>query len=133
VSDGEATCQTPNFTTGSSYCVLTPLSAGPKTLTATFTGIADISAPSQGTAPLTVVGPAVDGVCGSDDGKTLATTPTNLCSAGTQSAVSASGPWTWSCAGSNNGSTARCSAQLQTKAATTTTLQLSPNPGNAGS
>ena len=53
----------------------------------------------------------VNGVCGSSNGQTLATAPTtNLCSAGTATTVSGSGPWTWSCTGSNGGSTASCSA-----------------------
>ncbi len=52
-----------------------------------------------------------DGVCGSDDGKILSEAPTNLCSAGTASAVAGSGPWTWSCAGTGSGVTAQCSAQ----------------------
>ena len=34
----------------------------------------------------------------------------NLCSAGTASTVSGSGPWSWSCAGSSGGTTATCSA-----------------------
>jgi hypothetical protein len=43
------------------------------------------------------------------------TTPVaNLCSAGTASAVSGTGPWTWSCGGSNGGTTASCSASLAT-------------------
>jgi len=41
------------------------------------------------------------------------TTPVaNLCSAGTPSAVSGTGPWTWSCGGSTGGATAACSATL---------------------
>ena len=53
----------------------------------------------------------VNGACGSANGQSLTSTPTaNLCSTGTPSAVSGSGPWTWSCAGSNGGSTASCSA-----------------------
>ena len=40
-----------------------------------------------------------------------ASAPTaNLCTAGTASTVSGSGPWSWSCAGSNGGTTATCSA-----------------------
>jgi hypothetical protein len=55
--------------------------------------------------------PPVDGVCGSDNGKILSGAPTNLCSAGNASVVAGSGPWTWSCAGSDGGATAQCSAQ----------------------
>ena len=52
-----------------------------------------------------------DGVCGADNGQVLAAPPVNLCSAGTASAVTGSGPWNWSCAGTNAGATAQCSAQ----------------------
>lgn len=55
---------------------------------------------------------AVNGVCGSATGQSLSSAPsTNLCSVGAASAISGSGPWTWSCAGSNGGTTATCSAQ----------------------
>jgi hypothetical protein len=54
---------------------------------------------------------AVNGACGSSDGGSDSTAPTaNLCTAGTASTVSGSGPWSWSCAGSSGGSTATCSA-----------------------
>jgi hypothetical protein len=60
-------------------------------------------------------GTATNGICGAVNGQSLTTAPTsNLCSAGTASAVSGSGPWTWSCAGSNGGTTASCSASLAT-------------------
>ncbi|MET4576483.1 IPTL-CTERM sorting domain-containing protein [Ottowia thiooxydans] len=52
-----------------------------------------------------------DGACGSDNGKTLSLPPTNLCSVGTASAITGTGPWTWSCAGTGSGVTAQCSAQ----------------------
>ncbi len=56
---------------------------------------------------------AVNGVCGSSNGVAVSTAPsTNLCSAGTASNVTGSGPWSWSCAGSKRGTTALCSAQL---------------------
>ncbi len=57
----------------------------------------------------------VSGACGSDNGKTLAATaPTNLCATGAASAVTGSGhPWSWSCNGANGGSTAGCSAAIQ--------------------
>lgn len=63
------------------------------------------------TAPAT----ASNGVCGSANGQTLSTAPTsNLCSVGVASAVSGSGPWNWSCAGTNGGTTASCSASKVT-------------------
>ena len=71
----------------------------------------------------------VNGTCGSDNGKTLSATPVNLCSTGTPSAVSGSGPWTWICNGANGGTHSSCSAQLQTALiGTTTALTLAPNP-----
>ena len=71
---------------------------------------------------------SVNGVCGSSNGQTFATAPTtNLCSAGTATAVSGSGPWTWSCTGSNGGSTANCSANKTT--GTPSIRVISPNGG----
>ena len=56
---------------------------------------------------------AVNGSCGSANGTDVASAPSsNLCSAGTASGVSGSGPWSWDCAGANGGVTALCSAQL---------------------
>ncbi len=55
----------------------------------------------------------VDGSCGTANGSIFESAPTlNLCNAGTSSAVSGDGPWTWSCNGSNGGSNASCSATL---------------------
>jgi hypothetical protein len=54
---------------------------------------------------------AVNGACGSSNGASLKSAPTgNLCSAGTASGVSGSGPWTWTCAGTAGGTTASCQA-----------------------
>jgi hypothetical protein len=56
----------------------------------------------------------INGACGSANGVAVNSAPTSgLCSAGTASSVSGSGPWHWSCAGSNGGSTAMCLASLQ--------------------
>lgn len=59
---------------------------------------------------------ATDGTCGTDDGQILAATaPSNLCTAGTPSAIAGTGhPWTWDCAGTGGGATASCSADIQT-------------------
>jgi hypothetical protein len=55
--------------------------------------------------------PAMNGACGSSNGASLSSAPTaNLCTTGTASTVSGASPWSWSCAGSNGGSTATCSA-----------------------
>jgi hypothetical protein len=53
---------------------------------------------------------APNGSCGSSATATSLIPTTNLCSAGTPSAVSGTGPWSWSCAGSAGGTTALCSA-----------------------
>ena len=61
----------------------------------------------------TVSAAAVNGACGSSSGASLTSKPTtNLCTAGTTSAVSGTGPWTWTCAGINSGTTAQCSAAV---------------------
>ena len=60
---------------------------------------------------ITVGNIAVDGACGSADGGFFGSAPSSdLCSAGTPSIVAGSGPWTWTCAGLNGGSTTSCSA-----------------------
>lgn len=61
--------------------------------------------------PITVVAPLVNGSCGAASGTAASSTPSsNLCSTGTASSVSGSGPWSWSCNGS--GSNASCSAPI---------------------
>ncbi len=53
----------------------------------------------------------VDGACGTPNGQTLVSAPSeNLCSPGTPSAVADGASWTWSCAGTDGGATASCSA-----------------------
>jgi hypothetical protein len=55
--------------------------------------------------------PNPNGACGSSNGASLTSAPiANLCSAGMASSVGGSGPWAWSCAGSNGGTTASCNA-----------------------
>jgi hypothetical protein len=62
---------------------------------------------------LSIRGARVDGVCGSANGASTATAPTaNLCSAGIASSVTGSGPWNWTCNGTNGGTNASCSAPL---------------------
>lgn len=48
--------------------------------------------------------------CGTDSGKTLTSTPTNLCGIGAASDITGSGPWSWSCA--HGATTAACSAAI---------------------
>ena len=50
-----------------------------------------------------------NGVCGSSNGLISRYKPVSgLCTVGSPSAVAASGPWTWSCAGGGGGTTAQC-------------------------
>ena len=57
--------------------------------------------------------PPVNGTCGSANGVASNSTPSaNLCSSGSGSAVTGSGPWNWSCTGTDGGTTAACSAPL---------------------
>jgi hypothetical protein len=70
----------------------------------------------------------INGACGAANGAAVSAAPTTgLCSTGTASAVGGSGPWSWSCTGSNGGSTAQCSAPLQTEAIASVTLHYAPN------
>src|SRR6266446_1793110 len=52
---------------------------------------------------------AVIGVCGSASGVAVSTAPTaNLCSIGGSTAVTGTGPWTWTCTGAFSGANASC-------------------------
>jgi Glucodextranase, domain B/Bacterial Ig domain len=52
-----------------------------------------------------------EAVCGTSNGGTFTVAPaTSLCSAGTPSAVTGSGPWAWNCTGSPSGFIVTCSA-----------------------
>jgi len=54
---------------------------------------------------------AIAGLCGSSHSASFASAPAaGLCTAGIASAVSGSGPWTWTCAGIKGGADAGCTA-----------------------
>lgn len=56
----------------------------------------------------------VYGACGSANGMTASSIPAaNLCLTGTASAVTGTGPWNWSCSSTNGGTSAICSAAIQ--------------------
>jgi probable HAF family extracellular repeat protein len=66
---------------------------------------------SGGTAAQCSAEREVNGACGSANGRAFSKAATsNLCKAGWASEVSGNGPWNWTCAGSNGGTTANCSA-----------------------
>ena len=63
--------------------------------------------------PADIYGDEIPGLCGPSNGLALSSAPvTDLCAAGTASAVTGTGPWSWTCAGSGGGSTANCGATL---------------------
>jgi hypothetical protein len=73
-----------------------------------------VAAATPAPAPPPTPPPTVDGACGSAKGVAALSAPsTGLCSAGTASTVSGSGPFIWTCVGSGGGSTASCSAPRQ--------------------
>ena len=57
----------------------------------------------------------VSGACGTANGLASMSPPAaNLCSAGSSTAVTGSGPWAWSCKGAGSGADASCSAPVFT-------------------
>ena len=76
-----------------------------------FNGNTSPSAWTTTTAP--TCEPIVTGACGSADGTSMASAPSSgLCSSGSASSVSGSGPWTWTCSGEHGGGDASCSASF---------------------
>ncbi|MDD5397020.1 MAG: hypothetical protein PHW24_03095, partial [Candidatus Moranbacteria bacterium] len=53
-----------------------------------------------------------NGICGVANGQSFSTVPSSpaLCSVGLASPVTGTGPWNWTCSGSNGGTNASCSA-----------------------
>ena len=69
----------------------------------------------------------VNGKCGDADDDDFSSAPAaDLCSSGTVSSVSGSGPWYWSCAGSNGGTTVSCSANKKSSSTATATTTVIP-------
>lgn len=97
-ASAQAACPVPSPPTA----VLTP---------APFTGV-----PPAGGSPVDCTNgnpQPVDGTCGTANGVAASTAPVaGLCSVGMASAVTGTGPWSWTCAGTNGGATASCSAPL---------------------
>lgn len=92
----------------------TMVAAGLCSIAATQTGNAEYLPATDAVQGFTVH-PVVAGVCGAANGQFYASAPTSdLCAAGTASAVSGSGPWTWTCEGSGGGGSAACFASLST-------------------
>jgi hypothetical protein len=80
--------------------------------TSTVLSLSNIAAARSLTATFTL-GP-VNGVCGTSNNGSFITAPTaNLCTSGTASPLTGSGPWSWKCTGANGGSSTDCAANLQ--------------------
>ena len=105
------------FSTSTGKLSGTPTAAGLTNLTFT---VSDYSYPTAQTAsivlPLRIWSSApVNGTCGSSNNWTFTTAPTaNLCTTGTASAITGTGPWSWTCSGTNGGTAATCSASITT-------------------
>jgi len=133
--NGTVSCTSPVNNGATSTCTVTPATGYQL---ATFTdnsvdkkssvsgnsySITNVTANHTIAATFTVIPVTpVNGSCGPSDGATLSTTPTNLCTTGTSTTPTGTGPWYWSCAGTNGGSTASCSAYSGTTASTGGTL-----------
>lgn len=54
-----------------------------------------------------------DGICGTSNNASVynSTEITNLCTSGTPSSISGTGPWNWTCAGSDGGASDTCTAK----------------------
>ena len=129
--NGTIACTSPVYAGNSSTCTITPAS-GYTLSSLTDNGVSVTSAVSAGVYSVggsglfstgvnsdhqivaTFAPAPINGACGSSSGLTLAAAPTaNFCTTGTASAVTGSGPWNWSCTGSNGGTDTACSANLQ--------------------
>ena len=81
---------------------------GTYTVTATAT---DQAGNSSSVSRNIIYAVPANGFCGTSNGGSFNVAPSAfLCSAGTASEVIGSGPWSWSCSGSNGGTDASCSA-----------------------
>jgi len=68
---------------------------------------------SMGTILTSGVLTPVNAACGNDNGKSLLVTPSDLCTLGTASLVTGTGPWSWTCSGAYTGKSASCGASIQ--------------------
>ncbi len=113
--------------------IINEIPANPDGATFTVTGFGSLNPASDEIVLLLVNTTATDGLganfnanlfslvvagsCGPANGTTINTIPTSgLCTAGTPSEVSGTGPWQWSCLGINGGTTDSCSASIQSYA-----------------
>jgi hypothetical protein len=131
---GANTCTAAGNTTIADGSSLTVVGASPSVGSATFScssGSLSGAFGSVCTTGCTTSACLANGVCGADNGLGLSSKPTgamNLCAAGTASAISGSGPWTWTCSGNNGGSSVSCAASVGTTSGGGTTSNASLVP-----
>jgi hypothetical protein len=131
VNPGNPTCSGPvSWTVGGNICsgVINPAILHDTTTVVTntaalFSGLATYlcqngSALLQATPAPTCVASPVNGLCGPANGNSYpdsaSVTAAGLCSAGSPTALAGTGPWTWTCNGSNGGaSSPPCQANIQ--------------------
>ncbi len=104
-------CTAKALTSGATTCATAGLTVGNRAIAAAYSGDSNYLT-STGNLTQTVNDSAVNGVCGSAHGGIFTSAPTaNLCNTGTASTITPSaGTFDWSCAGSNGGTPASCSA-----------------------
>lgn len=102
--------------TGSTACTLAPAGSFVPSTGATSATLCPANTTSA--AGATSCSAIINGACGAlaNVGSAFQPSGAGLCSAGSASAVASASPWTWSCAGSNTGTTAQCSAPNGTTA-----------------
>ena len=109
--------QTTNVCTVSGS-VVTGVSSGTCIIAADQDGNANYSSAAQVTQDIIIPPVPVNGSCGTSHTQLLTIAPTaDLCATGNASAVSGTGPWNWTCSGSNGGTSASCVAYLDGKPA----------------
>jgi len=81
----------------------------PSTVTGSGPWAWNCNGSSGGLSPVCASNISINGACGSSNGANLSSAPsTNLCNAGSSSSVTGTGPWNWTCAGTNGGTTPAC-------------------------
>lgn len=89
------------------------MTSGTHEIAAIYGGEVNFTGSTSAALIQTVNAPPLNGACGSSNEGTFTTAPTNnLCSAGAETTVTGSGPWTWHCNGTNGGTSALCSADI---------------------
>ncbi|MDP4028457.1 MAG: hypothetical protein Q8P42_05755, partial [Gallionella sp.] len=114
VNGGGYTAVAGTVNNGDAVAVQQTSSASHSTLTTATLTIGSVAgAFNVTTVAAPVVASPVHGVCGAANGVAASSAPSaNRCATGSSSAVVGSGPWTWSCYGSDGGSNASCSTPL---------------------